>query len=48
MDRHVVSSCTVAAAQDIVMNTVMYQVLEEKQDPATVLKRAADELRAKQ
>ncbi|HHY81426.1 MAG TPA: extracellular solute-binding protein [Clostridiales bacterium] len=36
-----------AAAQDIVMNTVMYQALEEKQDPATVLKRAADELRAK-
>ena len=37
-----------AAAQDIVMNTVMYQALVEKQDPATVLKNAANELRAKQ
>lgn len=37
-----------ASAQDIVMNNVMYQALVEKQDPATVLKNAADELRAKQ
>jgi arabinosaccharide transport system substrate-binding protein len=37
-----------AAAQQIVMNTVMYQALVEKQDPATVLKNAANELRAKQ
>lgn len=35
------------AAQDIVMNTVMFQALEQDQDPATVLKNAADELRAK-
>jgi arabinosaccharide transport system substrate-binding protein len=37
-----------SSAQDIVMNTVMYQTLVEKQDPATVLKNAADELRSKQ
>jgi arabinosaccharide transport system substrate-binding protein len=37
-----------AAAQDIVMNTVMYQALVQKQDPAGVLKSAAAELRAKQ
>ena len=36
-----------SAAQDAVMNTVMYQCLEQGQDPATVLKNAADELRAK-
>lgn len=36
-----------ATSQDIVMNTVMYQTLIEKKDPATVLKAAADELRAK-
>ena len=34
------------AAQDIVMNTVMFQALEQKMDPAQVLKDAADELRA--
>jgi arabinosaccharide transport system substrate-binding protein len=37
-----------AAAQDVVMNNVMYQALEQKQDAAAVLKAAADELRAKQ
>lgn len=37
-----------AAAQDIVMNTVMYQVLVEQKDAETVLKAAAEELRAKQ
>lgn len=37
-----------SSAQDIVMNNVMYQTLVEKKDPATVLKNAADELRAKQ
>jgi arabinosaccharide transport system substrate-binding protein len=37
-----------AASQQIVMNTVMYQALVEKQDPATVLRNAANELRAKQ
>jgi arabinosaccharide transport system substrate-binding protein len=36
-----------AAAQTIVMNTVMYQALVEKQDPATVLKNAANELRSR-
>lgn len=36
-----------SASQDIVMNNVMYQALVEQKDPATVLKNAADELRAK-
>ncbi|GHV90584.1 putative arabinose-binding protein [Spirochaetia bacterium] len=37
-----------ADAQTVVMNTVMYQALVQKQDPATVLRNAAAELRAKQ
>jgi arabinosaccharide transport system substrate-binding protein len=36
-----------AAAQDVVMNNVMYNALIEKQNPAAVLKAAADELRSK-
>jgi arabinosaccharide transport system substrate-binding protein len=36
-----------AAAQDVVMNNVMYNALVEKQDAAAVLKAAADELRSK-
>lgn len=36
-----------AAAQTIVMNTVMYQALVEQQNPATVLRNAANELRSR-
>lgn len=36
------------AAQDVVMNSVMYQALEMQLDPATVLRDAAEELRAQQ
>lgn len=36
------------AAQDVVMNTVMFSALEQNMDPAQVLKDAAEELRAQQ
>lgn len=41
------SGALLAAAQDIVMNTVMYEALVMGADPAEVLKNAAEELRSK-